>query len=146
MTETKTTCGVLITDGSRFLVCHPTNSKWWDIPKGQQDPGESYADTAIRELYEETSIVTTEDQLEYIGHFAYRPNKNLALFWLKVDVMPDPTTLRCKSKFEVGTNSFPEMDGFCIADRDECLRLVNPNMNKVISPIICGLTSSETVL
>jgi predicted NUDIX family NTP pyrophosphohydrolase len=133
-----TTCGVLITDGTNYLICHPTGSKWWDLPKGQQDPGESYAETAVREMREETGITATEDQLEFIGVFKYRPKKDLALFKMKVENMPDVTSLRCESKFQKGFEYIAEMDAFQITDSDGCLSKVNPAMNRVLSEILIG--------
>lgn len=132
----KTTCGVLITDGTNILICHPTNSKWWDIPKGQQDPGETLEDTAIRELREETGLTASPEQLQYLGTFDYRPKKNLALFRMAVTAMPDPTQLSCKSMFLWKGNELPEMDAFAVVTIAECLAKVNPSMNKVLTGLI----------
>lgn len=130
------TCGVLVTDGERYLICHPTNGKWWDLPKGQKDPGESDAETAIREMHEETGIVATEDKLEHLGVFKYRPKKDLSLFMMRVDTMPDPLLLRCFSKFQNGMHWIAEMDAFLVVDRQTCLDKVSPNMRKVLGQII----------
>ncbi len=131
-----TTCGVLITDGTNYLICHPTNGRWWDIPKGQQDPGETHAETAVRELAEETGLVISVDQLEDLGVHAYRPKKQLALFKVVIDTMPDKTKMICKSKFKRGMNYIPEMDGYQIVDRSTCLAMVNPSMRKVLEQLI----------
>jgi putative (di)nucleoside polyphosphate hydrolase len=131
-----TTCGVLITDGTNYLICHPTNGRWWDIPKGQQDPGESYAQTAVRELQEETGLVISTDQLEDLGVHDYRPKKRLALFKAMMATMPDTAALVCKSKFKSGMNYIPEMDGYQIVDRNTCLCMVNPSMQKVLGQLI----------
>jgi putative (di)nucleoside polyphosphate hydrolase len=131
-----TTCGVLITNGTDYLICHPTNGRWWDIPKGQQDPGETYAETAVRELTEETGLVIAIDQLEDLGVHDYRPKKRLALFKITMSVMPDPTVMICKSKFKSGMNYIPEMDGYQIVCRSTCLAMVNPSMRKVLEQLI----------
>ncbi len=36
---------------------HPSLGRWWELPGGGIDPGESYLDAAIRELHEKTGIV-----------------------------------------------------------------------------------------
>ena len=42
---------------------HPRLGTWWELPGGGTDPGETYAQTALRELREETGFVVTAGQL-----------------------------------------------------------------------------------
>ncbi|MGB2569969.1 NUDIX hydrolase [Micromonospora citrea] len=42
---------------------HPRLGTWWELPGGGVDPGETYTDTALRELREETGFVVTADRL-----------------------------------------------------------------------------------
>ncbi|MGK5441044.1 NUDIX hydrolase [Micromonospora sp. URMC 105] len=42
---------------------HPRLGTWWELPGGGTDPGETYAETAVRELREETGFVVTAAQL-----------------------------------------------------------------------------------
>ena len=54
------TCGTYLYSSllKKFLVCHPTNSRWnnWSIPKGVMEKGEAIYEVCVRELREETGI------------------------------------------------------------------------------------------
>ena len=45
-------------------------TRWWVVPGGGMDPGETQAQTAVREIAEETGLALTEDAL--IGPVAHR--------------------------------------------------------------------------
>jgi 8-oxo-dGTP pyrophosphatase MutT (NUDIX family) len=49
-----------------FHTCdveHPELGQWWELPGGGIDPGETYLDTAIRELREEAGISANRAQI-----------------------------------------------------------------------------------
>ncbi|MFT3876883.1 MAG: NUDIX domain-containing protein [Propioniciclava sp.] len=59
---------VVVTDGASVLLFHDTDpgvpgSRWWITPGGGMDPGETEAQTAVRELAEETGLIAEESAL-----------------------------------------------------------------------------------
>jgi 8-oxo-dGTP pyrophosphatase MutT (NUDIX family) len=53
---------VLLDSAGRVLLFHthdrdhPQLGEWWELPGGGIDPGETYLDAAVRELFEETGL------------------------------------------------------------------------------------------
>ena len=132
----QTTCGVLVTDGTRLLLGHATRSPRWDIPKGLAEPGELHPDAAIRELREETGLVATPAQLTDLGLHDYLPGKRLALFALPLPTLPDPATLRCTTLVHPpGRAPFPEIDRFALFDWPAALAATGRNMARVLASI-----------
>ena len=116
MSERTVSCGVILLDrrGHVFLA-HATDTSHWDIPKGQGDEGEAPIDSALRELREETGIVLMPERLVELGRFAYRRDKDLHLFAVRIEEGEvDPARCECTSMFPSRRDGtpIPEMDAF----------------------------------
>lgn len=114
-------CGFIIVCDSRILLCHPTNAGFrWDIPKGIAEENEDHLDAAKRELLEETGVSFNGDIID-LGCHQYQKNKNLHLFYMKVDNIPIKE-MECKSMVKNKNGpDFPEMDDYkrCSFDKIE---------------------------
>jgi 8-oxo-dGTP pyrophosphatase MutT (NUDIX family) len=108
-----TTHGVLIlASSSELLLCHSTGNRHWDIPKGIAEPGESSVDAVVREAREECGIALEPRALRSVGHFAYRPEKDLELYAVVIDRI-DTAHCTCTSVFVDRFGRVrPEMDDF----------------------------------
>ena len=132
-----TSCGVIITDGAQIVLGHITNGKYWDIPKGGVDKGESFLDAAVRELKEETGLVVDPTILVPLKVYEYKPKKSLMLYVWNVSSMPDASTLVCKSMFENSKKQKePELDSFVVVAYTDALALVNPDLARVLKIVI----------
>jgi 8-oxo-dGTP pyrophosphatase MutT (NUDIX family) len=130
-----TSCGVIVTDGERLLLGHATRSPRWYIPKGEVEPGESFAAAARRELFEETGLDAPEAELKPLGVFAYRRGKDLALFvWVR-QPLPDPRVLVCASQFLWNGRMWPEFDRFGLFTHEEALSRVGKSLAALLAGI-----------
>ena len=137
-----TSCGVIVTDGSRVLLGHATRSPRWDIPKGIAEAGESFVTAAVRELAEETGLIVAEDALRPLGVHAYLRDKDLALFVWTQAQMASPETLICRSTFTLPDGTvLPEFDRFAVFEWDEALTKVGKNLARVLRSSGCRGTT-----
>jgi len=135
MSGRSVSCGVILIDREgRILLAHATETSHWDIPKGQGDPGETPIEAALRELHEETGISLAPGRLKDLGRFAYRPEKDLHLFAVRVrDGEVDPDRCICTSMFPSRRNGapIPEMDGFRWVEPDEVERFASRSLARL---------------
>jgi 8-oxo-dGTP pyrophosphatase MutT (NUDIX family) len=138
-TVKKTSCGVIVSDGERILLGQATRSPRWDIPKGEAEPSEGFAEAAVRELREETGLVAPLSELTSLGIHPYLRGKDLALFAWTPPHLPDPEALVCLSKFALPNGTLlPEFDRFGLFPWEEALGRVGKNMARVLASIRHG--------
>lgn len=111
-------------------------SKWWDIPKGKMEPDETYAQTAVRELREETGLIVEYNNISYLGKFDYRDNKQLALFYHQVDIMYNVDLMSCTHMVTKNDKTFPEMDKFAAVTKEKMLEKVSPALSKLLKEVL----------
>jgi 8-oxo-dGTP pyrophosphatase MutT (NUDIX family) len=139
VTARQTSCGVIVTDGERILLGHASRSPRWDIPKGVAEPEEQFAETAARELREETGLVVSPQQFVQLGVHPYLRGKDLALFAWTPPLLPDPNTLSCESHFALPDGTLlPEFDRFGVFAWDEALSRIGKNLARILKSIPRG--------
>ena len=108
-----TTHGILlVAESAELLLGHSTGNRFWDIPKGLADAGESSVAAAVREAREECGIAIAPAALRPLGRFAYRPEKDLELHAALIERI-DPAACACSSTFvDRFGRTRPEMDDF----------------------------------
>lgn len=141
MSKKPVSCGVIITDGKVILLGHSTGNEHWDIPKGKMDKGETYIQTALRELQEETSIVLSADDVVEIGVLSYTPRKDLYLCCYKTDDLPDINDVVCTSFCMHGDKEVPELDRFKYVAFKKIGNYTTPNMLHTLENILTYLDS-----
>ncbi len=130
--------GVIITDNKNILLGHTSWGIGYDIPKGRQETGETYLQTAIRELKEEFGIVETEFRFQELGLFEYIKKKDLYLFKLEFGNLYQEiglSILKCNSFFEKDGKQIPEISGYKIVSLNEIDKYCYRGMIKVLNKI-----------
>ncbi|WP_085505361.1 NUDIX hydrolase [Thalassobacillus devorans] len=133
----KLSAGLILTDGEKFLGCHSTGNWFYDLPKGEVGEGEDPRSTCVREVKEETNLDVPKEELVDLGVFDYNPKKDLHLFLLKVDKLPDTAEMSCSSYFihPYTKKETPEVDGYKYLRFGEQENYMTKNMVKVINEV-----------
>ncbi len=141
--EKKTTCGIIILNEENEILMGKSNgNNFFDIPKGLKDEGESYIDAAIRECHEETNIHFQKDVLKDIGLFEYNKEKNIYLFFIKLNKKNiNMEDLKCNSFFEhyYSKKILPEIEYFNWININNIEQHTAKSMSKILNKIIPSL-------
>ena len=141
MTKT-TTCALAVMHGTKILIALPTNGAWlhgWSLPKGIMDPGETYAQAALRECFEETGLDFRDREAELIdlGLRKYRPYKDYHLSLLKVLEPVNPAVCVCESMFIHKEQEFPEVCEFDFVELEVAITsFLNKGQADIVNELI----------
>lgn len=129
--------GVILTDGKEFLICHPTNSPYWDLPKGGLKPFETSLQACVRETLEETDYDLSNRTLTDLGLFKYTKRKKLHLYTITLDELPPLSYYKCNTYVTTDTgNKFLEMDQYMYVNLESAEKFLTPAMFIVLSQIL----------
>lgn len=68
----------------RIAVVYRARHDDWSLPKGKQDPGETLAETALREVREETGLSASFTGFAGVVHYYHGPLPKVVLYWKMV--------------------------------------------------------------
>lgn len=131
--------GVIIRKDSQILIVHGTNNKYWNLPKGMPNAGESFEETAARETKEETGIIIPINELKLIGRFKYLTKKDLVLFEYQPKELPNTSSMKCTSLFTYKKKEIPEVDDYKYCEISKIDNILNPSLVGVLQTIYSNI-------
>ena len=132
--EKTSSCGVLVFDmAGQLLLCHASDSRYWDIPKGAAEGQEQGAQAAAREAAEECGLRLSPEQLRELGLFPYRKGKDLRLFAALVRPFEAKSCVCSSFYTDRHGRRRPEMDAFRWATFEQLPRLCAPSLAAVLT-------------
>jgi len=93
--------------------------------------------TCIREVMEETGLKIDKSKIIPLGLYKYTPKKDLYLFYLFVDKLPDINQLWCSSTFihPKSGKKIPEINGYKYIELNEISFYMGKSMNATLENI-----------
>lgn len=134
-------CGIIyLLSNGKFLICHATNGRYWSIPKGIKDKGESDIEAAIREMKEETGIIINNpNNLCKCYDGFYNESKDLAVFiYNSRENNKNIKEFVCVSMYfdDKDKKNLPEVDRYMFIDIEGAKRFMNSSQYKIVKNIL----------
>jgi len=67
--------------GRELAIIHRARYNDWTLPKGKREPGETWQETAIREVCEETGYLAQLESFAGVTAYALQDSPKVVLFW-----------------------------------------------------------------
>jgi len=141
-------CGIVVRCKGKVLLCRAT--KFWDeqgrevwgLPKGVRDEGETPAQAACRECYEETGLVFEENDVEFLAFYTTK-RREYSFFTVDVEEV-NIDSLKCITMVDEDERNYPEVDAYVMADAKEYGDLVyNSQMKLLDNKLTAGLMFNQ---
>ena len=125
-------CGVLLKVKDKYLLGRDSGTfKSYSIPKGKQEEGETEAETALRELKEETNITLQPGDIGVTPIMRYttkRHKKEIVVFAAELQEVPED--IRC---IALCPNGEPELDSFLWVTKEEASNILDNHMRIIFN-------------
>jgi predicted NUDIX family NTP pyrophosphohydrolase len=120
----------------KFLIVHPGGPFWvnknqgaWTIPKGEVEENNDIVETAKRELFEETGIISSDSLIE-LGYIKQKGGKTVYAWAFEGELKGEITcTSYCDIEYPIKSGKFlkiPEVDKGGMFTKEETRMLINP--------------------
>lgn len=138
----RATAGIVIKSDGKYLIGRATKS-WdrrgrevWGFPKGRQDEDETYEETAIREVMEETGLHFYKHNLTFLCSYTHK-GRNVVWFFVDCDEFDcdplDVKELECESL--VDGEDYPEIDAYKLVKKKDLTGYIHNHMVRVIEEL-----------
>lgn len=124
-------CLVLVDD--EIVVCTNKDGKSHPWPGGGREPGESYVETACREIHEETGWLLDPDSLEHVGwlHFEHLRERHPQHRWESADFLMTVYVGRAVDRDGGRENDWSDIEGYelssVLLSIDDAVAVVTPH-------------------